>query len=66
MKHFYCGHCESNDVKEIEHFNGEYVVPENPYNPDDNRGIVVLCNICNEITGFLVLPVGAISRDDDE
>lgn len=55
----YCGYCMSDDVKRIREFKGEQVIPEDKYD-DSNTGIVVQCNKCDEITGFLVILTGVV------
>ena len=59
---FYCGRCMSNDTKEIEYFKGESVKPDD-YLDDNNTGIVVQCQSCNEITGYLILMTGVVKNE---
>ena len=59
----YCGSCFGDNIEIIKQYNGKDVVPENYIDYENNRGVVIKCNDCNEITGFLVLTAGVI---DDE
>jgi len=58
----YCGRCMSDDVKEITEFQGKAVVPDDKYD-DNNTGIVVQCNDCSEISGFLVILTGVVDEN---
>jgi len=61
MSNFYCGHCMSNNVIEIETFEGEAVIPDDKYY-DGNTGIVVKCKDCGDVTGFLIIVTGVVSE----
>ena len=64
MANFYCGHCMSNDVEEVDSFEGELVKPEDVYR-DNNSGIVVRCKKCGDVTGFLIILSGVVSEDEE-
>lgn len=60
----FCGHCNSTDVKVIERFNGEDVVPEDIYNDYKNgNGVVVQCKVCGDITGWLIKMTGVVKDE---
>lgn len=57
IENLYCGHCMSEDVYEIKHFQGEEVEPEG-IDGNWGAGIVVQCRDCGDITGWLFAMVG--------
>lgn len=56
---YYCGHCMSSDVEIITEFDGEEIEPE-PCTDGTERGDVVKCKKCHDITGWSVHMRGVV------
>lgn len=61
----YCGSCMGDNVHRVNTFQGKEVIPDDKYN-DGNRGIVVKCHDCEEVTGFLIIVTGVLDADYEE
>lgn len=57
--------CESKDVRIVTRFEGDDVIPDDKYG-DNNTGIVVRCNKCDDVTGYLIIPTGVCVDDMKE
>jgi len=55
---FVCGYCDSKNVYIVQTFKGEFVEPD-PKGCCD-RGIVVKCRDCNDVTGYLIEMTGVV------
>ena len=59
----HCGHCMSIHVKVVDRFNGEDVVPDDYTSDTDGNGVVVQCNDCNDVTGWLIKMTGVVKAE---
>jgi hypothetical protein len=65
-----CGNCLSDDVEEVQSFEGELVeADENLYEPPSENlyeppssNIVIQCRKCGDVTGYLLYMTGVVRK----
>ena len=66
LDYFFCHRCDSKNLEKIDRFQGKPVVPE-PLDENitwfNQRGVVLKCKDCGEITGYLITPRGVVDEE---